>query len=623
MKIDFLTLFPDIVRNALDDSIIARAVSAGSLELNYYQIRDYTENKQRKVDDTPYGGGAGMLMTYQPIKSCYDDAVKIAGEKPYVLYMSPKGRILDNETAKRLATKPYIAIICGHYEGVDQRVIDKIVDEEISIGDFVLTGGEMPAAILTDAVSRFVPGVLGSDESAGDESIEGNLLEYPHYTKPAEIDGMKVPEVLQGGNHAEIEKWRREEAIKITKERRPDLFEKFEKSELNKRREIYLDNSATTPQIEEVTEEMVRIYRHFYGNPSSLHRLGFDAEKELRTAREKIALSINANAGEITFTSGGSESNNLCLKGFFEANKRAGKHVIVSAVEHPSILETAEQLKKQGVEVSLCPVDKRGIVDLEALKDLIREDTSLISVMTVNSEVGAIQPIGEIVKLKNKINPKIVVHTDCVQGYGKMKIDVRKWDVDMLSVSAHKIHGPRGVGFLYVKNGIKLSPLVNGGGQESGLRSGTENLAGICGLAKASELALNALDESHARVKKIRDNLAEKLTERFGDKVKILTDTESALPYILNVSFAPIRAEVMLHTLESKNVFVSVGSACSSHKKNRSTVLTAMGVPVSIIDGAIRISFSRFTTENDGELAYEAICESFKELKKAVYRKEK
>lgn len=623
MKIDFLTLFPETVKAALDESIIGRATEAGTLEINYYQIREYSENKQKKVDDTPYGGGPGMLMTYQPIKSCIDDAIeKAGGIKPHVIYMSPKGRVLDNEIAKRLAEEPYIAVLCGHYEGVDQRVIDDLVDEEISIGDYVLTGGELPAAVMVDVVSRFVPGVLGSDESAGDESIEGHLLEYPQYTKPAEINGMKVPEVLLGGNHADIETWRHEEALKITRERRPDLFEIYEKSGFNDNREIYLDNSATTRQIEEVTAEICRIYRHFYGNPSSLHRLGFNAEKELRKARTFISGTINAEEKNIIFTSGGSESNNLAIKGYFAANKRAGRHIIVSSVEHPSVIETAEAAAKTyGLTVSYCPVDKSGVIDLEAFKKLITEETSFVSIMTVNSETGAIQPIKEAAAIAKKINPKIVFHTDAVQAYGKMPLDVKAIGVDMMSTSGHKIHGPRGTGFLYVKQGIKLSPIINGGGQESGLRSGTENLAGIAGLSEAAEKAHENMEENLLKIGKIRDSLVTKLVERFGEKVHVLTDTEVSLPYILNISFSPIRAEVMLHTLETKNVFVSVGSACSSHKKNRSTVLTAMGVANNVIDGAIRISFSRFTTEEDADKAYEMICESFKELKKAVYRK--
>ena len=230
MKIDVLTLFPDMVKAALGESILGRAMSAGYIELGFYQIRDFSENKQNKVDDTPYGGGPGMLMTCQPLTSCYREAVKNASSKgfgkPYTVLMSPRGTRLDAKTAKRLAKEPYLVVVCGHYEGIDQRFIDACCDEEISIGDYVLTGGELPAAVLIDTLSRFVPGVLGSPESGGDESFERLLLEYPQYTRPQDFRGMKVPDVLVSGNHAEVAKWRRERQLEITARLRPDLLEK-------------------------------------------------------------------------------------------------------------------------------------------------------------------------------------------------------------------------------------------------------------------------------------------------------------------------------------------------------------------------------------------------------------
>ena len=563
-----------------------------------------------------------MLMTCQPLASCHKAAAKNAADKgfdrPYTVLMSPRGTLLDSKTARRLSEKPYLIVVCGHYEGVDQRFIDGYCDEEISIGDFVLTGGELPAAVLIDTVSRFVPGVLGSPESGGDESFEKLLLEYPQYTKPAEFEGAEVPKVLTGGNHADIEAWRLKEAEKITKERRPDLYSLYEESAFCDKRVIYFDNSATTRQTPKVTETVASTARQFYGNPSSLTRLGLLAEKELTKARESLAETIGADKSEIIFTASGTEANNLALKGYLAANRHSGHKVIVSAVEHPSVLETAASLASAGYKVEYCPVDSRGVVDMKALFSLIDNDTALISVMTVNSETGAIMPVKEIAAVKNSVNPKIILHTDCVQGYGKLKINVKELGCDMLTASAHKIHGPRGAGFLYVKRGVRLMPELAGGGQEGGLRSGTENLPAIRGFAAAAEDAFGAIGESYENVKKCRDLLKGLLSEKYGDRITVNSDDGATLPYILNVSFSPLRAEVLLHALESENLFVSVGSACSSKKKNRSHVLTAMNVPVKIIDGSVRFSFSRFTTEEEIRRGAEIIFKCVKELKRAV-----
>ena len=620
MRIDILTLFPEMFEATLGESIIGRGEAAGLLDLNYYQIRDYTDNKQRKVDDYSYGGGPGMLMSYQPIKAAYekaceDAAAELGGEKPYVVYMSPQGTVLTQKVSRRLSKLPHLMVICGHYEGIDERVIEDIVDEEISIGDYVLTGGEIPAMVLADSVARLVPGVLCSEEATQAESHTALLLEYPQYTRPAEINGMKVPEVLLGGNHADIEAWRLLESEKRTAEKRPDLYERYVESQFNKKRTVYLDNSATTKQLDEVTDEMVRIFKYVYGNPSSLHRLGFEAEKELKKARKELAGIIGASDDELIFTSGGTESNNTAFKSFFAANKRAGKHIIVSAAEHPSVMNAAKAMEMQGFRVSVAPVDKRGVVDLEALEALIEPDTAMISVMLVNSETGAIMPIKEIAAIKNRINKNIVLHTDAVQAFCKIKTKVKELGCDMMSVSAHKIHGPRGAGFLYVRKGVRIAPFMDGGGQEKGLRSGTENLAAICGFAKAASVAAACMEESFAHVSDINLEFRTLLSERLGEKVRFVSDCEASLPYVMSVSFAPLRAEVVLHSLESKNVFVSVGSACSSNKKSRSSVLTAMGIDVKTIDGTVRVSFSRMTTKDDIILACDAICRTVKELK--------
>ncbi|MBQ8827659.1 MAG: tRNA (guanosine(37)-N1)-methyltransferase TrmD, partial [Clostridia bacterium] len=590
------------------------------LDLNFFQIRDYTENKQKKVDDYPYGGGPGLIMSYQPIISAYRAAVDSAGgKKPHVIYMTPQGSVLNQKTAKRLSEMPYLMIICGHYEGIDERVIETIVDEEISLGDFVLTGGEIPAMALADCVARLVPGVLSSVEATENESHSAGLLEYPQYTRPEEIDGKKVPSVLLGGNHGDIEKWRLRQSEERTKRKRPDMYYRYKGSEFDRNRDIYLDNSATTKQSQSVTAEMCRIYNEFYGNPSSLHHLGFAAEKEMRRCRGEIASVIGANENEVFFTSGGSESNNWALRGYTEANVRKGKHIIISAVEHPSVSETAAALEKHGYEVSFAPVDRSGVVILDEIKNLMREDTEIISVMHVNSETGTVQPIKEISKLRYIYAPNAALHVDAVQSFGKIEIDVKKYGIDMLSVSAHKIHGPRGVGMLYIRKGLKVSPLIYGGGQENGLRSGTENLAGIAGFAAAAKEMKDNMRENYSKVELLNGRMAKLIAEKFKDKAVITTDRAVSSPYVLNVAFPGYRAEVILHSLESKNVYVSVGSACSSHKKNRSPVLTAMGYQNNVIDGAVRISFSKNNTEEDVDIAFDAISRTLRDLKSAKY----
>ncbi len=231
MRIDFMTLFPDMFKACLEESIIGRAITKGLLDFRYFQIRDYSENKQKKVDDYPYGGGPGLIMTYQPIFDTFKAICETVSERPYCIYMSPQGKVLTQKKASELSKMPHIAVLCGHYEGIDERIIEDIVDEEISIGDFVLTGGELPAIVLADVVGRLVPGVLSTEEATISESHSEGLLEYPQYTRPAEINNKKVPDVLLSGNHGEIEKWRRQKAVERTKSKRPDMYEAFENGE--------------------------------------------------------------------------------------------------------------------------------------------------------------------------------------------------------------------------------------------------------------------------------------------------------------------------------------------------------------------------------------------------------
>ena len=614
MRIDFMTLFPDMIRSAFSESIIARGVEAGYLDIRYHQIRDYTTNKQGKVDDYPYGGGPGLIMSYQPIADTYKHIIaEINAErtgalpaiKPYCIYMSPQGRVLDQKTAKRLSKMPNLVILCGHYEGIDERVIEDFVDEEISIGDYVLTGGELPACVMTDCIARLVPGVLSTEEATESESHTDGLLEYPQYTRPAEINGKGVPGVLLSGNHGEMERWRLEQSLQRTRKKRPDLVT-----------HVYLDNSATTRQSCAVTEEMQRVSGYRYGNPSSLHRLGLAAEKELRAARQSIAKTLNAAEKEILFTSGGSESNNWALRGVLDANPRLTGKILSSAGEHPSVAETASYLERHGRRVLRIPLKKDGTPDMEALQALMAEgETSLVSILHVNSETGAISPLTEIAALIKSIDPNVIFHVDAVQGYGKFPLHPAKQQIDLLSMSAHKIHGPRGIGALYCRSGLKLEPLIFGGGQEGGLRAGTENLPGICGFAKAASETAVHMNENFAHVSELNSLLRAYISENF-QKAVIISDSAVCSPYVFCVSFPGIGAEVLLHSLEAMDVYVSVGSACSSHKKNRSHVLSAMGYPVNIIDGAIRISFSPQNTKGDVERACDALHTCLKTLYK-------
>lgn len=612
MKIDILTLFPDMVKSAYSESIIARAIASGYLDINAHQIRQYTDNKQGKVDDCPFGGGPGMVMSYQPIASAISAVCSDTKMKPYIIYMSPQGTVLNQKVAKRLSEKEHLVILCGHYEGVDERVIEDFVDEEISIGDYVLTGGELPAVVLMDTVSRLIPGVLSTSESYENESHSSFLLEYPQYTRPAQIGNKKVPAVLLSGNHADCEKWRLETQIERTKKKRPDLYEKYQR-QIAEENQYYFDNSATTKQAEEVTKHMNNVVVDFYGNPSSLHHLGFIAEKELKKARKIISDVIACSEEELFFTSGGSESNNLALIGYLRANPRKGKHVIVSSIEHPSILQTAQYLEEIGYEVTKLGVDSRGIVSEQALKEAIREDTALVSIMHVNSEMGAIQDIQKLSATIKAANPNTVFHVDCVQSFCKLPINVSNDGIDMLSASGHKIHGPRGIGIFYKSKKIKVSPIIFGGGQEQGLRSGTENLPAICGLAKACELYRSRLDEKRSEIRSIKETFTEIITANIRSAV-IIGDNNCNSDFVLNVSFPGLRSEVILHTLEGKGIYVSVGSACSSHKKNRSYVLTQMGYSNEIIDGSIRLSFGLYNTKEQAQKAANILVADIKRM---------
>lgn len=370
--------------------------------------------------------------------------------------------------------------------------------------------------------------------------------------------------------------------------------------------EIYFDNSATTKPMEEVVDYITFINREVYGNPSSLHRKGIEAEKIIKEARETIAKSLGGKSGEIYFTSGGTESNNIAIMGYLRANPRAGKHIITTKIEHPAVLEVFKQLDGE-YKVDYLDVDNEGKVKPDELESLVTIDTALLSIMLVNNETGTIQPIGEIIKVARKKNPQIAVHVDAVQAYRKITINVKKLGIDMLSLSGHKIHGPKGVGALFVDEKRRVQSIVFGGGQELSMRSGTENVSGIGGLGLAAKIAGQNTNVNYESVEKLNAYFKEKLRKYIPEAV--ILSPEDALPYILSVAFPRLKAEVLLHHLEDKNIYVSTGSACSSKKKNHSHVLAALGVDKALLDGTIRFSFSSWNTTDEADRTIEVLKE--------------
>lgn len=372
-------------------------------------------------------------------------------------------------------------------------------------------------------------------------------------------------------------------------------------------REIYLDNSATTKPYDEVIEYICEVSKNFYGNPSSLHTKGIEAENLVKRARKQIATALKVDLKEILFTSCGTESNNTAILGFLKANPRAGKHIITSEVEHPSVLEVFKQLAKDGYRVDYIPVDNQGIVKLEELKKVIDNDTALLSFMHTNNETGSMQPIEEISKIRKAMCPSAVFHVDAVQAFGKVRIYPVSSDIDLMSISSHKIHGPKGMGALYIRKGVRVKPILLGGGQENTLRSGTENVPAICGFGLATEKIFASIDENYSHVSSLKDYFVQKIKENFENAV--INSPEQALPYIINIAFSNLKSEVLLHHLEQKNIYVSTGSACSSHKSNHSHVLKAMGIDSKYIDSAIRFSLSASNSIDDIDETISALKE--------------
>lgn len=359
---------------------------------------------------------------------------------------------------------------------------------------------------------------------------------------------------------------------------------------------IYMDNAATTPLNREVFEEMLPYFTEQYGNASSIYATGRDARKAVSDARRKVAFALNCSPQEVYFTSGGSESDNWALKGAVFANQKKGRHIITSAIEHHAVLHALEWLEKQGFEVSRIPVDQFGRVDPETIRQAIRGDTILISVMAANNEIGTIQPIEEIGQIARE--KKILFHTDAVQAIGAIPVDVKVWGVDMLSLSAHKFHGPKGVGVLYIRKGTRLDPLVHGGAQESNRRAGTENVPGIVGLGAAIKRACETRMETAPRIATMRDALIQGILEKIPD-VRLNGDPVNRLPNNVNVSVRYIEGEALLLRLDMMGIAASSGSACTSGSLDPSHVLLAIGLPHEIAHGSLRLTLSEETTREE------------------------
>ncbi|KJS19724.1 MAG: cysteine desulfurase [Clostridiaceae bacterium BRH_c20a] len=364
---------------------------------------------------------------------------------------------------------------------------------------------------------------------------------------------------------------------------------------------LYLDNSATTAVHPEVIKVMQDVLAKNFGNPSSLHRKGIEAEKMLQISRNFIAQTLQVKPHEIVFTSGGTEGDNLAVKGIALQYQNRGRHIIISQVEHPAVRESCHQLENLGFEITCLAVDKTGCVDPELVKTSIRNDTILVSIMQVNNEVGTIQPIQAIGDIIKK-HTKIFFHVDGVQGYAKIPVQLKLWGVDLFTISAHKIHGPKGVGALYIREGIKLFPQITGGGQEGGIRSGTENIPGIVGFAKACQIAREIFVVKSEEMSNLRRECIVMLEESIPSIVINGPKDEEASPYIINLSIPGLKREVLVHALESEDIFVSTGSACSSKKDITSPVLDAMGIAKDLKLGSIRVSFTYDTAIEDIEV---------------------
>ncbi len=381
-------------------------------------------------------------------------------------------------------------------------------------------------------------------------------------------------------------------------------------------KEIYLDNAATTRVHPEVAEKMMDALVNNYGNPSSLHRLGIRGEQAIKEVRELIAKNLNCQTSEIYFNSGGTEGNNMIIQGVVENKKRNRMRIITSAIEHPSVLDVFTFYENHQIEVVVLGVDTQGHIRLDELEAAMNEDTILVSIMGVNNELGTIQDLKAIGKIVKAVNPKCVFHADFVQGFMKIPVDVQACLLDALTLSGHKIFGPKGVGAVYIKKGTDIKPLLRGGGQENNMRSGTENVPGIVGFGEAIRLRKDSFSAEFEAIRNLRTAFINQIESKVDD-IKINGDPNGS-PYVLNISFNRVRGEVLLHSLEAKGIFVSTGSACSSHKKEKQYVLKAVGLAQEYKEGTIRISFSKDITQDDIKIAVAAIAQAVNSLRLLV-----
>lgn len=379
--------------------------------------------------------------------------------------------------------------------------------------------------------------------------------------------------------------------------------------------EVYFDNAATTKIIPEVREIMLETMDVEYGNPSSMHIKGVQAENYLRNARNTIAKQLKCESKEIIFTSGGTESNNLALLGLALANKRAGNHIITTGIEHASVYNPVLYLQDLGFRVTFLKVDARGKVDLQHLRESLDEDTILVSTMAVNNEIGAVEPIEEIAAIIKKYNEEhdknILYHVDAIQAFGKRILYPKRIGIDAMSMSGHKIHGPKGSGALFVDSRAKIKPVLYGGGQEKGLRSGTENTAAIAGMGKATEIMYNRIEENNHKMQLVKDALIQGATQIEG-----VTDNSGESPHIASLSFRGVRSEVLLHALEDRGIYVSAGSACSSNHPAISGVLTAIGLGKDLLESTLRFSFCEYNTVEEAEYTVNVLKELLPMLRK-------
>lgn len=375
--------------------------------------------------------------------------------------------------------------------------------------------------------------------------------------------------------------------------------------------EAYLDNASTTRPLERVREIMKETLDACYGNPSSMHNKGFEAEKYIKKAKEIVASSLKAEEKEIIFTSGGTESNNMALIGGAVANKRQGKHIITTKIEHASVHNPLIFLEEQGYEVTYLNVDKNGYVDLDELKQAIRNDTIIVSVMYVNNEIGTCEKIAEISKIIKEQNSKTLFHVDAIQAFGKYKIYPKKLGIDLLSISGHKLHGPKGIGVLYIRDKVKVQPIIHGGGQQNNMRSGTENVPGIAGLGVAVQEIYKDHADKVEHLYQLKEHFIEEVKKMDGVTVNGVSDipVRETAPHVVSVSFAGIRAEVLLHALEERGIYVSSGSACASNHPQLSGTLQAIGVKKELLDSTIRFSFSVTTTMEEIDYALNVLSE--------------